>query len=324
MKTDNLTIKDKEQMIVGTILCCNNVMRSLNESFSKNSSIGKLFECDKYHYSFIQLASNITGESLKTINENSNTFITETNFVPMNEHKNYYAYFKKVREFLNGFELDIQANLNESMSFYTPTPKPLGKGKTVDVKQILGIGSNGVSDNITDIDSLSKQTKKSDIESFKEKLNAYIYELEQLNDINNYSTDILKTKIFAGKPIFVKGFNIVNSIVFQRELTEKFNKNVNEMIAIWFDKSLKRLMFIFPNDVITYRIENDELIRPTQNLKFNAENYIDVLHEKVTQNYLVIWQNVSNVKFTDNLYRDIANQKLREQLINNSKKFVVS
>ena len=83
-------------------------------------------------------------------------------------------------------------------------------------------------------------------------------------------------------------------------------------------------MFIFPNDVITYRIENDELIRPTQNLKFNAENYIDVLHEKVTQNYLVMWQNVSNVKFTDNLYRDIANQKLREQLINNSKKFVVS
>lgn len=321
MKTDNLTIKDKEQMIVGTILCCNNVMKSLNESFSRNSNIGKLFECDKFHFSFIQLASNITGESFKTMNEHANTFIIDTNFVPMNEHKNYYAYFKKVREFLNGFELEIQANLNESMSFYSPKPKPLGKGKSIDIKQTLGVGTNGITDNITDVDSISKKSNKSDIETFKDKLNAYIYELEQLNDTNVYSNDILKTKIFASRPIFVKGFDIVNSIVFQKDLSEKFNKNVSEMLAIWFDKSLKRLMFIFPNDVITYRIENDELIRPTQNLKFGEENYIEVLREKVTQNYLVMWQNVSNIKFTDNLYKDISNQNLREKL-NTTRNFV--
>lgn len=313
-KSINLSIRDKEQMIVGTIICCNNVIRSLNESFAKNSKISKLFECDKFHYSFVQLASSITGESFKNMNEHINTFVLDTNFIPMNEHQNYYAYFKKVREFLNGFEPDIQQNLNENMTFYFPEPKKLGKGKNLNIKEELNIPSNT---NVSD--GISVKQNNTDIESFKEKLNEYIYELEQMNDVNNYSSEILKTKIFANKPIFVKGFNIVNSIVFQKELVEKFNKNISELLAVWFDKSNKQIMFIFKNDLILYKIDNDSLFRfEEEKLTFDQKTYVEILHEKITQNYIVLWQNISDIKFTDNLYKDIANQNLKNKFSQNT------
>mgnify|MGYP000015447320 CR=1 FL=1 len=309
---NNLTIRDKEQMIVGTILYCNRMIRSLNESMSRDAHITKLFESDNVHYAFVELASKITGESMRSMNEHTDKFIEDTNFVAMNEHHNYYAYLRKVREFLNGFEPDIQNSLNESMTFYVPEPKPLGKGKEIDIRQTLGLSETG-NVNVSDTGALV-QNRKTDIESFKEKLNAYIYELEKIDDTNKYSDDILRIKIFANQPLYIKGFNIVNSIVFQRELSEKFNKNISELLAVWFDKSLKRLMFIFPSDVITYRIENDELIRPQQSLRFTAENYIPVLQENVTHNYLVLWQNISDVKFTDNLYRDLTASKFRQEV----------
>lgn len=305
------TIESKENCIIATILYCNNVIGKINESQKRGSVMKRLFEnTDEIRFSYMGLAAKAQGTDIRTFKNNSESFIEENTFVKMNEHNNYYVFLKQVREFLNGFELGIQSNLNESINIYIPEPKQLGKGTPINVKETMGVNAGEKV-----VERKAKQKPVTDIEAFKEKLNRYIYELEQINDVERYQTydkQILQTKIFSGQPIFVCGFNIVNNLVFQREISEKFGLNVDSLLAIWYDITGKRLLFIFPNDCISYRITNDDLIRPQKSIKFKNENYVDVFKEHVTNNYIVLFQNVSDVKFTDNLYKDSKLQSVMQ------------
>lgn len=289
-----LTVQQKEQMIVGTILYCNSVIKRLNENFVKSNSLTKLFESDAIHFNMLNLASKITGEGVSFLNENYDSFITENNFIAMNEHNNHYAYFNKVKSFLNGFELPLQKSLNESL-FFKPTIKPLGGGST-------------------QTDNASQQI--SNIDTFKKKLNQYISELEHNDDAELYSTNILKIKLLANKPLFIYGFNIAASLPFQQEICVKFNKNAADLISILFDKSDKVLMFVFKNDIITYSIKDDELKRMVLNFKFDASDYSIKIGENITRNTLIIYQNIYGLRYTDNLYRDDG----RQNFINGIKK----
>lgn len=285
MDKSSLTTQDKEQIIVGTILYCNSVIQKLNEQYNGQHKLRKLFETDTTYYNMINLASKITGAGISMLNENVDTFIADNNFVKMNEHQNNYAYFKKVRSFLNGFETSIQQNLNESLVIKTPTIRPLGGGR---------------------LESENAQSQISNIDTFKKQLNKYIVELENNNDTDNYTSQVISVKIFLNKPLFVYGFNIANSLMFQQEICNKFNKNSDELLMILFEKSEKYLMFIFKNDIITYSINDDELKKMNLTFRIDTSNIICCIGDNISRNVLILYHKTSDLKFTDNLYHDVA------------------
>ena len=282
----NYTLQDKEKVIIGTILSCNNEIRN----FQKKCNV-KLFEdskLDKYHYKMLNLFSVVTGNLL---NENINELISIDNFVKPNNRGNYYAYFQKVNNFLNGFEPEIQKSLNESITTLSSIPL---------TRQTNNFNQNG-------------NPKFLSIESFKTDLKTYIKKLESNNDFDkNISNDIMKIKIFSNRPIFVYGFDIINNFIFQKEIIDRFKKNPNTIYSICYDKGAKRLLFVF-DEVIAYDIETDNLdllknIDPTyDNIKYTDNNYFLVLKESINKALVEIYMNTSNqnIKFSDNLYKDV-------------------
>lgn len=298
----SMTVQEKEQVIVGTILYCNSVIKQLNENFNKKSKFHKLFETDAIHFNMINLASKITGEGLSQLNENVNQFVSDNNFVKMNEHQNHYAYFQKVKSFLNGFEIPTQHSLNESITIKQAVIRPLGSGHN---------------------QSTTAQQQISNIDTFKKQLNAYISELEKNNDTENYTQQILNIKLFANKPLFVYGFNIANSIVFQQEICTKFNKNAADLLTILFEKSEKYLMFVFKNDIITYSVKDDNLNKMNINFKFDERNFVDEIGNNISRNTVMLHRNISGITFTDNLYKDSAHAQLIENMRKSNSKSII-
>lgn len=286
----NYTMQDKEQVILSTIISCNRELKN----FQKKCNINLFGESklDKYHYKMLNLFSVVTGEPLNVLNESISSLLESNNFVKPNPHGNYYAYFQKVNEFLNGYESGIQHSLNESILTLSSIPLD---------KQTANFQQN------TNIKLLS-------IDTFKADLKRYIEILRTNDDFEKYvSDDILKIKIFSKRPIFVYGFDIINNFIFQKEISERFKKNPNSILSICYDKGMKRLFFVF-DEIIAYDIETDTLdllkkIDSSYDIpRYDKTNYFTILKDSISKALIEIYMNTSmqDFSFKDNLYNDVV------------------
>lgn len=283
----DLNIRGKEQIIVGTIINANNVIRKMHEAhiIGDKNNVTNI-----YHYNMIQLFESITdNEQITNINDIIDINIPEKYKINL-KRENYYAYFKKVNNFLNGFELNIQQTLNESLSI-----------------------------NNTD-------NKNIDIFNFKDEVNKIIKELEATNDFEKYSDEILHIKSFIKSPLYVCGFNLSNNLIIQQELFDRFS--INQLMAICYDKSNKRLLFIpngvNANQIICYDIINDLLDYYTEieqkntvtAVKLEPKTYLKTIKNLLSNNNIFeLYFNVTvlNVTFTDNIYFDKMRKQMNQQ-----------
>lgn len=295
------TIQDKEEIIIGTIINCNSEIRKfLNESrLDSNKRMKKFYESynsDVYHYNMLNLYSSISGVPFINLMESFNGDIQIPNAVT-NKRNNYYSYFSKVSQFLNGFELSVQQSLNESI--------------TVDNKKV----AKPIQINIT---------------SFKDELKNIIETLSRQNDIENYSSDILKIKTFAKQPLFINGYNICNNIALMRELNDSFGILYQHLIAVCFNRNTKQLYFVTnnTNKLIVYDVLKDELGRysdinqPITTQELKGSTYLDTIKKITGINAITeLYLNASllNLKFEDNLYHDNAYANFRLKMNNQTK-----
>lgn len=283
-----MVLQDKEKIIVGTIINCNNeIKKFLNESNIFDKKLKNLFESkitDVYHYNMISLYSNITGvpttslfESLDSINQTIPSVINNT-------RNNYYSYFNKVQQFLNGYELPLQTSLNESL--------------IVDNKRIKN----------------NKQPIQLNITSFKKHLKQIIETLEKQDDILFCNKEVLKIKAFCNKPLFVNGYNITSNQLLFNEIEKTFGISKQNILAICYCISKKEIYFVTKIKTIVYNIYNDTL-EIWNNVK--SSDYINSLKEITGYNNIIeLYTNLQmlDIKYEDNLYHDNAYIKFRNNL----------
>ena len=272
------SVQDKEALIIGTVIACNNTLSHfLNENKRfKNNRFIQLYESklhDIYNYNLKGLFEDFSIELPNAIE---------------NTRNNYYSYFNKVYSFLNGYELEIQKSLNESL-------------------------------NVSE--SRVKNPLQINIETFKTTLKSIINKLEKQDDITNYSQQTLAIKTFAKQPLFIAGYNICNNIALMQELQNKFNITNENLLAIVYDRSNKTIIFIPLNSrsVITYSILQDDLKAENNYLsrELKANNYLDELKTMKDNNTFIeiyLNQNTLNFKFSDNLYNDVKRKLFKEQI----------
>lgn len=306
---NKLSTEQKERLLVGTLMHCNKIISELNESEStgKIKKVKKLFEnCDEYKYNFMNLACLSTGNGIVMMREHQNEFMEEYNAVKMNERQNLYAYLSEVKSFLNGFELPVQHSLNESLNsslnngslnIHVPTPRPLGGGRLIDNPKNL------ISPTMDD--HAANNTPVANIEGFKRELDRYIAELDKVNDPENYSNDVLKIKLLARKPMLVYGFNIMNSLAFQSMMSKKYNVNNVDLLAILFNRIDNTILFVYrKNLIIRYNIKTDNF-EPVQLVtSYNDDNYMEVINLNITYKLLVMYQDLSGLRYKTNIYGD--------------------
>lgn len=280
------SVQQKEQLIIGTILSCNDEIKKLEKLTNLQES-----KCNLYHFNMRQLLNDVNSE-LTPLFESSKNVPDEFNYVK-NSRGNFYAYFQKVDNFLDGYEPNIQKVLNESLM--------------VDEVKV----DNPIQVNIS---------------TFKKELKSLISELTKKNDIQNLSPEVLKIKTLVKKPIFIYGFDICNNLLIQKELFDKFNFSMANAIAVIYDKSNKQLLFI-PNtntfEIICYDISLDLLDyynvinsdAQINNFKLDVATYMTTLKENIHNNLLSIYINIElrALKFTDNLYQDQSRVKYVEE-----------
>ncbi|MDE6289580.1 MAG: hypothetical protein K2L64_02345, partial [Ureaplasma sp.] len=280
------SVQDKEALIIGTVIACNNELSHfLNENRKFTSSQTSLFKKNPFIKLYESKLHDIYNYNLKGLFED---FSIELPNAIENIRNNYYSYFNKVYSFLNGYELGIQKSLNESLN--------VSESKVKNPLQV-------------------------NIETFKKTLKSIIEKLEKQDDIANYSQQQLGIKTFAKQPLFIAGYNICNNIALMQELQEKFGITNENLLAIVYDRSNKMLIFIPLNSrsVITYSILQDELKAENNYLsrELNATNYIEDLKlQKDNNTFIEIYlnQNSLNFKFTDNLYNDIKRYVYKQQI----------
>jgi hypothetical protein len=274
-----MTVKDKEQLIIGTILYCNSEIKKLSESINISSENTNL-----YYYNMSSLLSEIN--PMIKLNESLNQIPPESIFIT-NVRNNYFSYFQKVYDFLDGYEPNIQYSLNESLTI-----------DTVKVENPIQLN----------------------IKSFKDELKDIINKLSQINDLDKLSPDILKIKTLAKKPIMIYGYDICNNIALKKELLENFNLSEDKLISILFDKINKQLLFITENtsNIVVYDLRKDSLNNynkindPIKSEKLNSKNYLIFLKELLDNNTLIeIYKNfkILKLEFTDNLFSDFGRIK---------------
>ncbi len=277
-----LSVQQKEQLIIGTILSCNNEIKKISQIMPK---LNENMRNNMYHFNMTQLFSEIN-----PLFENGNQIPDEAIFVK-NSRGNYYAYFQKVYDFLDGYEVNLQKNLNESLK--------------VD-------------------ETLVQNPIQIDILTFKQDLKNIIIELSKKNDLNNISPEVLKIKTLANKPILINGFDISNNVALRKELFDNFNISFGNLIAICFDKSNQQLLFVTDNTktLVVYDLKKDELnfynsinekIKPVQ---LTPKNYSQTIKDLTDNNNIIdLYVNVSMLKldFTDNLFSDNARQKFIDE-----------
>lgn len=277
-----MSIQQKEQLIVGTILSCNKEITKLYEQMPQNNQLKNLMEKNNlYHYNMGELFSEIN-----PLFENDNSVVD--NFVHIkNNRNNFFAYFKEVFKFLDGYEPKLQKSLNENL-------------------------------NIEDKDS-----EKLDIFSFKEDLRKLINELSTKNDTDNIDDKITKIKLFANKPVLIYGFDICNNLGLRKELFINFKITADDIISICFDKSNKQLLFVTDSlvNLIVYNVKEDKLSRYNEinedkineSKSLQPDNYLSVLKEEIHNNIIEVYINTEKFSFdfNDNLYSD--NKRFQEQ-----------
>lgn len=295
----DMTIFDKEQKIIGTVIACNHeITKLINDNSAKISyELKNLFENDKnklYHYNFINLYSNIIDIPYVNLFENFKTYSDRNNLIT-NSRNNYYSYFNKVYDFLGGYEPNIQKKLNENFD--------VGKNNP-----------NNLLLNLT---------------TFKNDLKNIILKLSEIDEFENVSKEILRIKTFAKKPIFVYGYDICNNMALNVELQKTFGISTNDLLAICFNKSYKQLIFVVSNsnNLIVYDLKTDNFdlynnvnkenpISISKN--FDSNNYLEEI-KKLTEinNIFEIYLNTNKIdfKFTDNLYNDFKSTMAYNELI---------
>lgn len=292
-----MNVQNKEQIIIGTILKCNQEIKNfLNESVSSNKHFNDLLinlneSVDLYHY-------NLTNLFKTVCNSDNELFENYSQFT--NNHKNYYAYFNKVYNFLNEFETNIQVTLNESL--------------IVDSRKV-------------------KNPKQLNIVTFKNDLKNLINYLESQNDISNYTKKILNLKTFLKQPIYVCGYNLTNNDILRQQLFDNFKITEQNLLSICFNQNTKQLYFVTPNtnNMIVYDLKSDVLDNYNKVNKINLKSinlkpndYLNTLKQLTGVNSIYeiyINPNTLNFKFEDNLYKDNAYKKFREELDKNQKIF---
>lgn len=292
-----MNVQNKEQIIIGTILKCNQEIKNfLNESVSSNKHFNDLLinlneSVDLYHY-------NLTNLFKTVCNSDNELFENYSQFT--NNHKNYYAYFNKVYNFLNEFETNIQVTLNESL--------------IVDSRKV-------------------KNPKQLNIVTFKNDLKNLINYLESQNDISNYTKKILNLKTFLKQPIYVCGYNLTNNDILRQQLFDNFKITEQNLLSICFNQNTKQLYFVTPNtnNMIVYDLKSDVLDNYNKVNKINLKpinlkpnDYLNTLKQLTGVNSIYeiyINPNTLNFKFEDNLYKDNAYKKFREELDKNQKIF---
>lgn len=285
MANNNLSVKEKEQLIVGTIISCNKEIKRLLNTIDIKELKEIISKNNTYHFNMKSL--------LKDINPLFESFdnIPDDMVYVKNERGNYYAYFQKVYDFLDGYEPTVQAILNESL----------------------------------DIDATGNIIQaKSNILTFKDDLKLIIKQLEDKNDITKLSKEVIKIKTLAKRPIFVYGYDICNNLELQQELFNKFQLKNSDLIAIAYNISDKQLYFIPKNlmgtvcydlksDIIDYynKINTDKLT----NITVIGSTYMNILKEQTQVNNIIeIYKNVSTLglEFKDNLYFDGLRQSQKQ------------
>jgi len=263
----NLSLQEKEENFISTLLYCNNLFEQSYES--------KL----TYHKNMINLFESISGNNFD--NKINESLINYDNY-----RNNKLSFFKDVNKLFEDTDIGIIANLNENIKTFN---------------------------------------NDFNIFDFKNDLHKHIEKLSKQNDfdkLDKLPSTVLKIKLFMKSNICVNGFDILNNLALQKELTSNFGLNISNLISIIFDKSNKQLLFIFNGEVITYILENnvfDKYINCynddfNKNVsKINQDNYLELIKNDVNTNIIELHKNLSiseKYKFEENLYFD--NKKTKE------------
>jgi hypothetical protein len=295
-----LTVKDKEEVIVSTIISCNNENKKFISSKRLNESLKEKLSFEKtnlYSYNMTQLLGEINPIFENNNYLDSSITINESFNYVKNDHNNYKAYFGKVLNFLNSFEINVQSTLNESLN--------------VDV-------------------NLVKQPLQLNINTFKEDLKALIEYLSKQNDFNTIPQECLKIKILTKKPILINGFDICNNLQLKNALQQQFNIDQSKVNGIVFDKSNKQLLFVNSNNyesTICYDVNSDifdyynVVNKETNRLPSRKVDDLKILPQLKAMtginNMIEIYTNFQNTKieFKDNLYQDNKRNEFNQKLM---------
>jgi hypothetical protein len=296
------SIQEKEQLIISTIINCNSEIKNFLNLNKKIPNYSNLMERNNiYFYNMTQLLSEINPLFESYDFNNLNNFQKESSPI-INKRNNYYSYLNKVNDFLDGYERPMQVSLNESLTINANLIKT----------------ENPINLNIF---------------TFKDDLKNIIQELSKMDDIQTLSPEILKIKLWAKKPLFIYGFDIVNNLALHKELVSTFN--IEKIFSICFDKSNKQLIFLCKHKlnnslIICYDIIKDELDLYTKiNTDFNNisinfdKNYLNNLKSILDNNSIIeLYIDITtlNLKFEDNLYFDKLRGKFYQE--NNQTKIV--
>ena len=157
--------------------------------------------------------------------------------------------------------------------------------------------------------------------------------MEKQNDISNYSKKILNLKTFLKQPIYVCGYNLTNNDILRQQLFDNFKITEQNLLSICFNQNTKQLYFVTPNtnNMIVYDLKLDVLDNYNKVNKINLKpinlkpnDYLNTLKQLTGINSIYeiyINPNTLNFKFEDNLYKDNAYRKFREELDKNQKIF---
>jgi hypothetical protein len=178
--------------------------------------------------------------------------------------------------------------------------------------------------------NFGEKTNRYDFQAFKDELADCIKELESVDDFARLDTvpqEIMKIKLLARKPMYVYGFDVVNSPVLRQELKEKMRIDIEQAFAILWDRTNKQLLFPFKSRLIAYdvagnrlgdfnevnadRVADDftgEKLQVRSVTKMDLANYKDIIAHENNGNFVTLWTNVPMLgfKYTDNLYGDAA------------------
>jgi hypothetical protein len=284
----NASIEDRERLLVETALVCSHTVTELKTSGLVQKT--KFFEtASHYNLGLVKLFEAITGVPFK------GQVMAEVPTVRQFRN-NRYAYFAKVLSMLKEheeFEGESMKMLNESVSEF-------GNGN------------------------------RYDFQAFRDELEDCIKELESVDDFSRFDSlpkEALKIKLWAHKPMYVYGFDVVNSPLLREELRDKMNIKIDDAFAIMWDRTNKQLLFPMKSRLVAYDVAKNRLgdfnelnadvvadaftgerLEIRSVMKLDINNYKQIIADEITPNTVTLWVNVTplDFKFTDNLYGDNA------------------
>lgn len=273
-------IQEKELYILGTMLNCNREIKKF-KSEVQPKGIKLLESIDIQNAKTLNLFVHCSEITYQKLNEDFDAIISQYN-ITTNPLDNYYAYFKRVNNFL------LESRNTDTDGIFT-----------------------SLNESIPD--------EQHGVLNFQEELNSLIQKMEtsrEFNTINNITPAVLKIKSWAKSPIYACGFNLISNPKLMSAL-EKTGVTLNNLISICYNRYHKQLVFFtfdlaktlvysIPEDTIgLWNKINIEYQLPS--IKLTPNNYKTVFRtESEINDFVELYFNINvlNPKFTDNLYRD--------------------